>query len=550
MGRTVVVLSGSVASGKSTLARGLRDRYGARHLRTQDLLRARGAAEGLGGLTDRRALQHYGEELDERTGGRWVADDLGPIVSALPDRSVVVVDAIRRGEQLDALHEAFGRRVSHVHLTAGLSTLAERYADRKDSGIVELGDYGLVRADPTESQVPALAAHADLKIDTDATGQAGVLLRCAARLGLLPAIGEPLVDVVVGAQYGSEGKGNVCFYLAPEYDVLVRVGGPNAGHKVPTDPPYTHRLLPSGTLSNTAATLVLGAGAVLDVDVLLAEISECRVDVDRLHIDPHAMIIEVEDIAAEQELSSIGSTRRGVGHATARRINGRGSYLAGGGVRLAKDVPELRPYTTATAREVLDDSYRAGRRALLEGTQGTHLSLYHGSYPHVTSRDTTTAGCLAEAGISPRRVRRVVVVARTYPIRVGGPSGPMADELSVQDVARAAGLPAHEIADREIGSVSGVPRRIAGFDWEALRTAAEINGATDIALTFADYFDSANQGVHRFDQLTPETIAFIDGVEQVAGCRVSLVSTDFARRAILDRRDWRGHVLDPPPDEP
>lgn len=548
MGRTVVVLSGSVASGKTTLAAGLRDRYGARHLRTQDLLRARAAAAGLGDLKDRRALQHYGEELDARTGGRWVADDLGPIVSALPDRSVVVVDAIRRHEQLDALHEAFGRRISHIHLTAEGGVLADRYVAR-DSGIVELPDYGLVQNDPTERQVPGLADHADLSIATDRTSPAGVLLRCAARLGLLAPVGEQLVDVVVGAQYGSEGKGNICFYLAPEYDVLVRVGGPNAGHKVPTDPPYTHRLLPSGTLSNTAATLVIGPGAVLDIDVLLGEISACRVDADRLFVDPSAMIIEQSDLIAEDaSLRTIGSTRRGVGQATARRINGRGNY-PGGDVRLAGDIPELRPYTAVAARDVLADSYRAGRRVLLEGTQGTHLSLYHGPYPSVTSRDTTAGGCLAETGINPRRVRRVILVARTYPIRVGGPSGPMSGEVTVRDVARAAGLPEHEVADREVGSVSGVPRRIGEFDWEVLRTAAELNGATDVALTFADYYDARNRGVHRFDQLTSDTIGLIDDIEQVAGCRVSLVSTDFARRAILDRRDWRGHVLDPPADQ-
>lgn len=550
MGRTVVVLSGSIASGKSTLADGLRVRYGAHHLRTQDLLRARAASEGRGKLRDRRALQQYGEELDQRTEGRWVAEDLGPIVASLPDRSVVVVDAIRILKQLDALHVAFGRRISHVHLTADLDQRARRYADRQrvPGGIDELADYAQVQQDPTESRVPELAADADLVIDTGSTPHAGALLRCAARLGLLPSVGEQLVDVVVGAQYGSEGKGNVCFYLAPEYDVLVRVGGPNAGHKVPTDPPYTHRLLPSGSLSNTAALLLLGPGAVLNVDVLLREISECRVNADRLRIDPQAMIIEAEDIEAEKAaLGTIGSTRQGVGQATARRVNGRGSYPAG--VRLARDVPDLRPYTSATAREVLDDSYRTGRRILLEGTQGTDLSLYHGDYPHVTSRDTTAAGCLAEAGISPRRVRRIVMVTRTRPIRVGGPSGPMTDERTLGEIAAAAGLPESDLAQREIGSVSNTARRIAEFDWEQLRRAAELNGATDIALTFADYLDATNRGVHRFDQLTQQTIGFIDDVEHVAGCRVSLVSTDFGRRGLLDRRDWRGHVLDPAPDE-
>ena len=543
MGRTVVVLSGSVASGKTTLAKRLRERYGAHHLRTQELLRARAAAEGLGDLTSRRALQNYGEELDRRTRGRWVADDLGPLVAGLPDRSVVVVDAIRIAQQLDALHEAFGRRITHVHLDADLDVLARRYAQRRDSGLAELGDYALVRADPTESQrVPELAGHADLRIDTATTSESGVLLRCAARLRLLPPVGEQLVDVVVGAQYGSEGKGNVCFYLAPEYDVLVRTGGPNAGPWVPTDPPYRHRHLPSGTLSNAGAELLLGPGSVIDVDVLLAEISACRVDAERLRIDPAAVVVEPGDALAEKDLETIGGTGSGAGRAAARRITARGTYPSG--VRLAADVPELRPYTGARAHDVLDEAYRTGRRVLLEGTHGTHLSIYHGRYPHVTSRDTTAAATLSEAGISPRRVRRVIIVARTFPTRVEGPSGPLPEELTAAEIADATGLSEAAVA----GGAAGGNGRLAGFDWEGLREAAELNGATDLALTFADWYDPKNRGVHRFDQLTVPTIRFIDDLEQVAGCRVSLVSTDFARRAVLDRREWRGHVLDPPPD--
>ncbi len=125
----------------------------------------------------------------------------------------------------------------------------------------------------------------------------------------------------------------------------------------------------------------------------------------------------------------------------------------------------------------------------------------------------------------------------------------MADERTLAEVAAAAGLPESDLTEREKGSVSNTARRIAEFDWEQLRRAAELNGATDIALTFADYLDAANRGVRRYDQLTQQTIGFIDDVEHVAGCRVSLVSTYFDRRGLLDRRDWRGHVLDPADDD-
>jgi adenylosuccinate synthase len=127
-----------------------------------------------------------------------------------------------------------------------------------------------------------------------------------------------LVDVLVGGEYGSEGKGHIASHLAGEYDLLVRVGGPNAGHKVFQDPaPYTHHQLPSGTRFSEAR-LLIAPGAVVNADKLLKEIAECKVDAERLSIDPQVMIIGKNDIEAEGRLvKSIGSTGQGVGSATA-----------------------------------------------------------------------------------------------------------------------------------------------------------------------------------------------------------------------------------------
>jgi adenylosuccinate synthase len=141
---------------------------------------------------------------------------------------------------------------------------------------------------------------------------------------------------------------------------------------------------------------------------LLTEIAEHDVSADRLSIHPHAMIIEEADRDYETRmLSSIGSTGQGVGAASARKIMGRGRKTDPV-VRLAKDVPELRPYVRDT-QDILERAFVQGCSVLLEGTQGTTLSLHHGDYPHVTSRDTTVAGCLADAGIAVTRVRRVVM---------------------------------------------------------------------------------------------------------------------------------------------
>jgi adenylosuccinate synthase len=212
-------------------------------------------------------------------------------------------------------------------------------------------------------------------------------------------------------------------------------------------------------------------------------------------------------------------------------------------VRLAKDVPELRAYIRP-ARDVLDEAYRNGHRILLEGTQGTALSLFHGHYPHVTSRDTTTNGTLAEAGIGPRRLRRVILVARTYPIRVKSPdtdgatSGFMSQEITYEELVQRSGVPLQEIQTTETSSVSQRQRRIAEFDWDLLRRSVELNGATDIALTFADYLDVENQKAQRYDQLTDDTIRFIEEVERVSGIPISLISTRFDIRAVIDRRRW------------
>jgi adenylosuccinate synthase len=207
--------------------------------------------------------------------------------------------------------------------------------------------------------------------------------------------------------------------------------------------PYTFHLLPSGARANDQAWLVLGPGAVIAVPRLLQEVADCGVSQERLWIDPNAIVITAEDPASEELIArSIGSTRQGVGAATARKIR-----RVEGEFTLARDDSELKPYVRET-RELLEDAYAGGKRILLEGTQGTGLSLHHGPYPYVTSRDTSVSGCLSEAGISPRRVRRIVMVCRTYPIRVQGTSGPMGKELDWLEISQRSGVPLEELSNR------------------------------------------------------------------------------------------------------
>jgi adenylosuccinate synthase len=450
---------------------------------------------------------------------------------------VVVVDAVRIKDQVDGIRRAFGTRVTHIHLTAPFEILERRYAQRRDANISKSSSYAEVRSNKTEQEVGALSQIADIVIDSHRCTVGDVLARAISHLGVHKPASDQLVDVVVGGQYGSEGKGQVAAYLSPEYGLLVRVGGPNAGHTVYEEPAsYTHHHLPSGT-RRCSAQLLIGPGAVVDVQKLLGEIADCGVDKDRLSIDPQAMVISPEDILFEKDLvANIGSTGQGVGAATARRIIERGK-----GVKLARDMPELKPFIRP-ALDVLSLAYANRTKILLEGTQGTGLSLYHGSYPHVTSRDTGVAGCLAEAGISPTRVRRVVMVCRTYPIRVqsprGGTSGFMSGELNWAEISRRSGIPVRKLRLAEKTSTTRRSRRVGEFEWVLLRKSALLNGPTDVALTFVDYLCKSNESAKRFEQLTPDTINFIREVECVAGCQVSLISTGFNSRPIIDLRSW------------
>ena len=485
-------------------------------------------------------MQGLGDRLDRQTKGTWVRDGLANRLTH-DEPETIIIDAVRRKEQIVAIRQSYGRRVVHIHLTAKRDELARRYAKRLTKDFVELPSFAEVTKNPTEAQIESLSQIADIVIHTDRCLVQDVVVRASSHLGLFGRGYERLVDVLVGGQYGSEGKGNIVSYLAREYDILVRVGGPNAGHKVFQEPaPYTFHQLPSGTRTSDAR-LVIAPGSVIDVKTLRQEIADCGVEAERLSIDPHAIVVERSDIRNERRLvKGIASTGRGVGWATIRRIRDRHPKHK---VRFAADIVELRPFIRGTYKQ-LEKAFAKGERILLEGTQGTGLSLYHGTYPYVTSRDTTVAGCLAEAGISPSMVRRVIMVCRTYPIRVGNPdgktfqSGPMSQEISLKEIAARSGLALKELQSTEITSTTHRPRRVAEFDWTLLRKGASLNGPTDIALTFVDYLDKENRKARRFEQLTPKSIQFIEEIERVAGASVSLISTRFEFRNIIDRRAW------------
>ena len=164
--------------------------------------------------------------------------------------------------------------------------------------------------------------------------------------------------------------------------------------------------------------------------------------------------------------------------------------------------------------------------------------MHHGIYPFVTSRDTTVAGCLADAGIAPKRIRKVIMVCRTYPIRVGGPSGPMGIGVTYKELSRRSGIPAKTLLKIEKTTTTGKQRRVAEFDWQQFYQSVALNGPTDIALTFVDYISISNKQAYRYEQLTEETQRFVEELQRISGVPVSMLSTDFNWRNVIDRRCW------------
>src|SRR5437867_11042229 len=147
--------------------------------------------------------------------------------------AMVILDSARTKEQIGSLREAFGPIVTHVHLTASQDELRRRFDTRRTRDSQELVTYDAVRENLTEQQVDSLKNIADIVIDTERSTAADVLIRAASHLRLMGINSTGYVDVLIGGQYGSEGKGQIAAYISKEYDLLVRVGGPNAGHTIP-----------------------------------------------------------------------------------------------------------------------------------------------------------------------------------------------------------------------------------------------------------------------------------------------------------------------------
>ena len=331
------------------------------------------------------------------------------------------------------------------------------------------------------------------------------------------------VTIVVGGFFGDEGKGKIISYLAikDKPKIIVRGGaGPNAGHTV-TDGNRTYkiRMLPSGFL-NRESEVMIGPGVVIDPEILKEEINNFDA-ADQVFIDKNCGVINEthKSIDLKGELNvKIGSTGSGTGPANADRAMRK--------LVLAKDIESLKSIITDVPARlnaaIIDDS-----NVLVEGTQGTFLSLWHGTYPFVTSKDVTAAGICADVGLGPTKIDQVIIVFKAYVTRVG--EGPLDNEITVEK-AKSRGW-------SEFGTVTGRPRRAADFDYNLAKRAIMLNGATQIAITKIDVLFTDCAGKQKFEELSADAQSFINNIELNLNVPVTIIGTGPNIDDVIDRRD-------------
>jgi len=327
-------------------------------------------------------------------------------------------------------------------------------------------------------------------------------------------------QILVGGQYGDEGKGKISSYIAikDSPEIVARGGvGPNAGHKVLYEGKwYSLRMLPSGFV-NPNSKVMIGAGVSVDPEVFMKEIEMTDTD-GRVFVDKRCTTITAkhkEDDAASALSKKIGTTKTGCGPSVTSRAR-RDAVLM-------QDVPEMQKYVVDVAEAV-----QKAKDVFVEGSQGFMLSCLYGTYPFVTSKDVSASTMAADVGLGPTKIDQVIMVIKAYTTRVG--NGPFPEEIEVENAVK--------LNFQEYGTVTGRPRRTSPeLHWDDLNFAAGVNGATQIAVTKVDIRYPGNEGKTKFEDLSAEARMFIDQIEAKMGIPVTLIGTGPDAKHIIDRRD-------------
>lgn len=330
------------------------------------------------------------------------------------------------------------------------------------------------------------------------------------------------LTIIVGGFFGDEGKGKIASYLgiADNPLIAVRCGSINAGHTVSYNgKTWKVRLIPSFFV-NPRTKLMIAAGALIRLDVLFKEINDTETR-SRIFIDPNAGVIEEKHVEAERSdiflAKGIGSTLQGVGFAMADRVLRR--------LKLAKDFSILKDMIVDVAYEV-NKALDNNELVYIEGVQGTFLSLYHGTYPYVTSRDTIASAFASEVGVGPKRVNDVIIVFKSYVTRVG--EGPLDNELSYEEIEKRGLI--------EVATVTGRKRRVAPFNIDLAKRAIMLNSATQIALTRLDTLYPDTKCIKEWNRLPQNVKIWLENIESLLKIPITIISTGEDIICTIDRR--------------
>lgn len=322
---------------------------------------------------------------------------------------------------------------------------------------------------------------------------------------------------VGGAQFGDEGKGVVSAVLAYAHDasIVVKTGvGPNAEHGLFLEDETTYlkvNQLPLGWILNSKTQIRIGRGVAVDPDKLKHEIEKYHLE-GRVKIDPNCPIITPEHIKTEttskRMKDGIGSTMSGSGYAHADHILRTGP--------VARDIDYLSPLLIDVAEEV--NRVSKTETVILESSQGYGLSLSTEFYPNTTSKNVTSTSAMDDAGLNPFRLSEVFLAVKTKPTREGQGSMGKTTELTMEQIL-------HQNLV-EVSSIGGKIRRKAeSIDFEMLKTASEVNGATQIALTFCEQYDPNIKHATKRDQITYKILELIDKIQETTNVPVTILNT-------------------------
>lgn len=403
-----------------------------------------------------------------------------------------------------------------------------------------------------------------------------------------------MADLIVGIQWGDEGKGKIVDALAKDYDFVVRYqGGHNAGHTIVVeDKKYALHLIPSGIITPHCKN-VIGNGVVIDLQALIKEMAQFRDLQNRLFISDRAHLIlpfhQERDITNEtQSKIAIGTTGKGIGPTYCDKVGRIGIRVCDlrdldslqsrlveridldnkqveSIIKLLKSsVAKILPFITDSTN-LLWQAQKNGQKILLEGAQGSMLDIDHGTYPFVTSSTTVAAGACSGSGLPPKAISKVIGICKAYCTRVGNGAFPSEEFGEIGELLRQKGA--------EFGTTTGRARRCGWFDAVAAKYACNLNGCDEIALMKLDVLDGFEEvkvcvgyeykgeqieyvpsdldnakpiyksykgwkhsaKATKYDELEANAKTYINALQELIGVKISIISTGAERSQSIYR---------------